>query len=237
MKKKSIVVIISLILLLVIVGGISYINKIHSTDAYRFKKEYESLNGKKREKDGKTIRTVTIPKNNPIKYATAKDIIEKIDNKETFVVYFGFAECPWCRSIIENLIQAASNKNIDAIYYVNIENIRDIKEIKDGKVQTTKEGDKDYLTLLEKLDNILEDYQLEDENGKEISTGEKRIYAPNVVAVVNGHAEDLEEGISKKQTDPYMELTKEMNQESIKIFECLFKCLEKANVCTQKTSC
>lgn len=237
MKKKNIIIIVSIIIIVLAIGGFTYISKVHSTDAYQFKKEYESLNGKNRESDGKKIRSITIENKNPMKYATAKEIVSKIDKKETFVVYFGFAECPWCRSVIGNLIEAANNKNIDTIYYVDIQNIRDIKEVENGEVKTTKEGNKAYLQLLEKLDNVLGEYIIEDEDGKEVDTEEKRIYAPNIVAVVNGKAEDLEEGISKKQVDPYMKLTKEMNQESIKTFECLFKCLEKANVCTQKTSC
>lgn len=234
--KKKVVVASIIVLIVAILIGLLYINKVHSTDSYKFKKEYEKLNNQKNE-SGKTIRKLSIPTNNLIKYSTAKEIVKKIENKETFIVYFGFAECPWCRSVINNLIQAAKNKNVDTIYYVDVENIRDIKELKDGKVTTTKKGDKHYLELLKKLDNVLTDYTLTDDDNKEVKTGEKRIYAPNVVAVVNGKAEDLESGISKKEKDPYMKLTEAMNKESTKKFECLMKCLEKSNVCTTKTSC
>ena len=145
--KKKVVVASIIVLIVAILISLLYINKVHSTDSYKFKKEYEKLNNQKNE-SGKTIRKLSISTNNPIKYSTAKEIVKKIENKETFVVYFGFAECPWCRSVINNLIQAAKNKNIDTVYYVDVENIRDIKELKDGKVTTTKKGDKHYLELL-----------------------------------------------------------------------------------------
>lgn len=237
MKKKN-YIIITAILIIIVIAILIFINnkKAMATDAYKFKKEYELLNGKKNDYK-KTIRTLTISKDNPIKYSNAKEIVEKMNKKESFIVYFGFAECPWCRSIVENLITAAKNKNIDTVYYVDVENIRDIKEIKDKEIITKKEGTNDYYKLLEKLDNVLSEYTLEDSEENEIKVGEKRIYAPNIVAVVNGKAEELTDGTSEKETDPYMKLTKAMNQESIKKIECIMKCLEKSNVCTTKTSC
>ncbi len=237
MKNKGIVILLSSLLVLLVLlftfNNTSDINK----DSYKFKEEYESLNNKTREKDSKKIREVHIDINNPIKYSSAKDIVKKMDNGDTFVVYFGFNDCPWCRSIIENLIAVAKEKDIDTIYYVDIKDIRDEKVLTDGKVSTKKEGSKSYMELIKKLDNVLGDYTLIDEENKEISTGEKRIYAPNIVAVVNGKAEELTDGLSSKQDDPYMKLSKEMNNESKKKIECIFKCLEKANVCTAKTTC
>ena len=94
-----------------------------------------------------------------------------------------------------------------------------------------------YLHFSSKIDSGEIDLFDYTNDNKEVKTGEKRIYAPNVVAVVNGKAEDLESGISKKEKDPYMKLTEKMNKESTKKFECLMKCLEKSNVCTAKTSC
>ena len=65
-------------------------------DAIRFKQEYEALNGEENG-NGKNYRVVEIDENNPFVYATTDEIVEKINNKESFVVYFGFAKCPWCR--------------------------------------------------------------------------------------------------------------------------------------------
>jgi len=236
MNKKGIVIIVSALLaLLVWLFNFNNTNNLNS-DSYKFKKEYESLNGKKREKEGKKIRKVHIDIDNPIKYATAKDIVDMMDNKKTFIVYFGFNDCPWCRSVIENLISVAKEKNIDTIYYVDIKNIRDEKNVVDGEIVTKKEGSKAYMKLVKKLDNVLDDYVITTDD-KDFQVGDKRIYAPNIVAIVNGKAEELTDGISSKQDDAYMELTDKMNNESKKKIECIFKCLEKANVCTAKTTC
>ena len=234
MKKVLLIIII----IAVIVGGFFVINyyNLTKTDGYKFKVEYEKLNGKK-SKAGKKNRTVSIPAENPIVYVTADDIVKKINKNETFLVYFGFSGCPWCRSMIENLIEVCKKKNIKEVYYVDVLKIRDIKEVKDGKVVTTRKGSQGYMKLLEKLDSILSDYKLTDEDNNKVETNEKRIYAPNIVGVVNGKPEKLQEGISPRQKDPFMKLTKKMNNESKKQIECVLKCMEKANVCTSQTSC
>ena len=208
MKKRIIYALIAVALAGVLFGFLYFFNKDKNTDAYKFKKEYESLNGKRSE-SGKTYRTLNISKNNRIKYSTAKEIVEKIENNETFIVYFGFAKCPWCRSMVENLLDLADEYDTD-IYYVDVLDIRNTIELKDGRVVTTKKGDKYYLKLLLKLDNVLSDYVLETENKNELNTGEKRIYAPNVVAVVQGKAEKMVEGVSTDLKDPYGTITNKM---------------------------
>lgn len=236
MKKKLIITIVAVIIAGVIFGVIYKKDKeLKSTDAYKFKVEYESLNGQK-SNSGKTIRTLNIPVENRIKYSTAKEIVKKIDNNESFVVYFGFAKCPWCRSMINNLIDL-SNKNNTDIYYVDVLDIRDVKEVVDGEVKTTKVGDKSYMALLNRLDSVLSDYSLEDESGKKYDTKEKRIYAPNVVAIVNGKPEKLTEGISKDLKDPYEKITDKMKKDSINELKCIFKCMEKAGICTKESAC
>ena len=64
-------------------------------------------------------------------------------------------------------------------------------------------------------------------DNKTVNVGEKRIYAPNIVAVVNGEAKILETGISTKETNPYMKLTKEMKSDSKKAFKKVFKYINK----------
>ena len=236
MKGKKSLILVVLIIIIILGICIFVAVKDSDKDAYKFKKEYESLNGTETE-SGKTIRNVVIDPDNSMKYSKAEEIVKKIENKETFVVYFGFAECPWCRSMIENLIDTAKKKNIDEIYYVDIQKIRDKKEIVDGEVKTTEEGDESYMKLLEYLGDVLDKYTLTDEDDNEVDTGEKRIYAPNLVAVVNGKPEKKQDGISPRLKNPYSKITKKMKNESIKEIECIFKCLEKENVCTTKTSC
>ena len=234
MKKK--VVIFALILLAAL--GFGYIYKTSSdykkTDAYKFKVEYESLNNEDNG-NGKKYRELDIDKKNRIIYSTAKEIVEKTENNETFVVYFGFAKCPWCRSMIENLVDLSIENEID-IYYVDVLEIRDTIEYVDGELKTTKEGDEDYMKLIELYGDVLSDYNIK--NGDEkINTGEKRIYAPNVIAVVNGEAKEMVEGVSEKLEDPFGEITNEMKSASIKQLKCIFKCINESNVCTGPSSC
>ncbi len=229
---KKIISILIIVVLMISVTGCVISNDIK--DSEKFKEEYESQNGKK-SKSGKENRKVSIPEDNPFVYTTAEEISKKMDNKETFIVYFGFSTCPWCRSIIEELIKCAKDSKVDKIYYVDVLDIRDTKEIdEEGNIKTTKEGTKGYKELIDKMSNVLSNYTTTKE-GEEISLEEKRIYAPNVIAVVNGKATKLEEGISEELKDPYMELTEEMKKYTYNSFKCIFKCLEEAEtVCTSK---
>ena len=232
---KKVLSIILILTMIISITGCTISDDIKDSD--KFKEEYESQNGKK-SKSGKEYRKVSIPEDNPFVYATAEEIIKKIDNKETFIVYFGFSTCPWCRSVIEELIKCANDSDVDKIYYVDIKDIRDTREInKDSEIETTKEGTKGYMELLDKLDEVLDEYTVTvtDSEEDEISLEEKRIYAPNLVAVVNGKATKLEDGISDELTDPYMELTDEIKKDIYGKFKCVFKCLEEAEtVCTTK---
>ena len=60
---------------------------------------------------------------------TAEEIAEKIEKKDSFIVYFGFAKCPWCRSVLETLIEVAKDQGLDTIYYVDVKDVRDVKEV------------------------------------------------------------------------------------------------------------
>lgn len=184
----------------------------NKSDSIKFKEEYEALNGV--ENNGKIIRTISIDEDNPFIYKEASDIVEMINNKETFIVYFGFSKCPWCRSMIETLINVAHDYDIDTIYYVDVLDIRDTLKLDDNnEVIIDKEGSKDYMKLIKLLDNVLSDYNLTDSEGNKINTNEKRIYAPNVISVVKGKATFLTEGLSDSQDDAYQKLTKEMKEE------------------------
>ena len=231
--KKIFTIILIMTLTLMLTGCSD--KPVEKTDALKFKEEYEKNNGVKNEKYNVTTRTVNIPEDNPMIYATAEEIIKKIDNKETFVVYFGFSDCPWCRSVIEELIHVAQDLKVEKVYYVDVKELRDVKELdENNNVVTSKEGDKHYMKLLEKLDSVLDDYTLTDKDGNEVSAGEKRIYAPNVVGVANGKPTELETGESEKLINPYDELTDEMRKETYNKLKCVFKCLEEKDTYTCK---
>jgi hypothetical protein len=150
-----------LVLAMGVFFGIEYKNKkdYEKTDAYKFKNEYESLNGKDTGYNDNVYRSLNIARDNKIKYSTAGEIVEKIDKNETFVVYFGFSKCPWCRSMIENLISISKTYDQE-VYYVDILDIRDKIEYVDGELKTTTKGDKDYMKLLGLIGNVLDDYKV-----------------------------------------------------------------------------
>lgn len=234
---KKILMIILLVILLVGCDATKNVFKKES-DAILFKEEYESLNDKKDYNDNK-YRVLELDEDNPFIYKDISDILEMIDNKETFAVYFGFASCPWCRSIVTNLIDVSNNLGIETIYYVDIEEVRDLLSLdEDGNIVTKERGCKDYYKLLEKLETVLDDYILIDENGNEVNTLEKRIYAPNIVSIVDGDAKRMTTGISDKQVDAYMELTDEVKTESYDKIKCTIECIvEEKAVCAIDKKC
>lgn len=203
------------------------------TDAYKFKEEYESLNNTK-SPSGETIRKIKIDKENPFVYKTADEIVELINQKQTFIVYFGFASCPWCRSVLPSLMESLKDNSINTVYYVDIENIRDKYELdENNKPKLVQEGSEGYNKLLELLNSKLSDYTIEN-----VKVGEKRIYAPNVVSVIYGKVISIETGISSLQTDGYMELTDEMKSEMYNTFNELIKPVsEVLNSCDVNTGC
>lgn len=212
---------------------------IEETDATKFKEEYEKLNGITREKDGKTIRTIEIATDNPFKYKTADDIVQSINNKETFIVYFGFNDCPWCRSVVPTLIEVSKDLEIDNIYYVDVKEIRDTIQLdSNNKAITKTKGSDGYYKLLESLDDVLEDYELTTDDGEKIKTGEKRIYAPNIIVVVNGKPLKLTSGVSSKQTDAYMELSDDIKEDMYNnIKEILELAIDTKSSCDFNSAC
>lgn len=230
MKKRKSKFIIFL-LLISFFFSLTACQKDNLTDAQKFKEEYESLNGQKTS-NGKEYRNILIDEKNPMIYKTEDDIVKAIQNKETFVIYFGFASCPWCRSILETLIEVSKEESLSQIYYVDISNIRDTYEIKNGKLEKTKEGTEGYYKLLDLFKDKLEDYKITEDAGKTTDTGEKRIYAPNIVGVIDGEIFDITTGISSLEKDPYMQLTEEIkNEMHSKISPIIKKISEELSSC------
>ena len=224
MKKKVFLILILFISLFV--TGCSANNK----DALKFKEEYEKINGDKTSYSDNKYRTLKIDKNNPYVYSSAKEILEKINNKETFYVYFGSSYCPWCRSVIEKSIESAQKNNIKKIYYVDIWNgfhneiLRDTYKLNDkNEAEKEKDGTKEYYKLLEKFDNLLEDYTLTTDDGEEVKVGEKRIFAPDFIYVENGVAKSITSATSENQKDADAKLTKEILKDEEKSFDNFFK--------------
>ncbi len=210
---------LSVLMIAVILLGVTGCGK----EGKNFKNEYESLNG------NSDYRSVSIQKKNPIVYASANEIVEKLKNNETFYVYFGSMYCPWCRSVIEKALEVANNKKINKIYYVDIwdgehnEILRDTFEIDEkGEAVATKVGTEDYYELLNRLNPVLDDYILTNSKGEKITCNEKRIFAPTFIYVENGKAIRKETGISDKQKNAKDELTDEIKTDEENKFNEFF---------------
>lgn len=245
-KTRTIAIVISLFLL--VTFGIVYIfSELYAendipittvTDAYKFKNEYESVNNNDLG-NGKKVRELTIADNNPFVYKTPEELVKMVEEDKTFVVYFGFNTCPWCRSVITSLIDSALENGIKKVYYVDVKDIRDTYELNDNnEAIRTKEGTDAYYRLLELLNPVLNDYtplKYETKKGKtkEVKIDEKRIYAPNVVVVKNGEAISMESGIVEELADPYMDLDDGIKCKIKEQFNCMFEKLNTdSNTCS-----
>lgn len=225
--KKRIILLVGIILLL---------TACTSKDSVKFKDEYEALNGITN-KNGKEHRTVNIDKSNAIIMSDAKTIIEKIENKESFYVYFGSELCPWCRSVIEKAIDISNENGIDEIYYVNIwdnegkEILRDKYTLDDdGNAILVNDGTDDYFKLLELLKDVLPDYTYaaNKNGGSKLDVEEKRIYIPLFVYIAKGKPIRVTSGISDLQTGSRDELSTDILKDEEKLFNDFF-----INVCDE----
>ena len=217
MKKE--IIKLGLLVVLAIVSSIVIYNKYgknntkveNTADEIRFKEEYESLNDKEDAK-GRKYLEVSIDEDNGMVYASFEEVYELL-TKGTGVVYFGYPECPWCRTAVPMLIQAASNTGLDKIYYFNAKDIRDVKSLdEDGNIVTEKEGTKEYYKLLEVLGDNLWAYEgLNDENIR-------RLYFPTVVFVLEGEVVGIHIDTIESQTDARVPLTEEQKSELVNIY-------------------
>lgn len=225
-------VIILIMTIIMMVISVYLVNK-PTNDELRFKEIYESLNNKTNS-NGTKYRSVTIPNKNKMVISSFKEINKMIDNKETFYVYFGFESCPWCRSVIEKMIEQADKYNVDKIYYVDVRpgedsfdtDIRDEYGLdENGNIYLERNGSNDYHTFLKKFDSILNPYSRGDIktlDGTEFE-GQKRLGAPNFIYVKKGRPQKLISGISEKQTDGYVKLTNDILRDEEKAFKKFFQ--------------
>lgn len=136
MKKKFFLsfIIISLFLL----TGFIY---IYSKDNLRFKYEYELYNNISYENNKKIV--TNIPFNNRVVYVKEKDLTNILTTGNR-VIYFGYTTCPWCRNIVNPLIEVINDNNIDKLYYVDVHRInpKSIYDILDEYLEYDNDGDK-----------------------------------------------------------------------------------------------
>lgn len=122
-----------------------------------------------------------VDENNVFVYRDVDKIINILE-KGTGLVYLGFPECPWCQSYTKYLNEVATDLGVKKIYYYNIR-------------QDRNDNTEDY----KKIVSILSDYLQDDEEGN------KRIYAPCVIALKKGEIVGFDDETSwdtKGFTDP-----------------------------------
>ena len=103
-----------------------------------------------------------VDKNNVFVFRDVDEIINILENG-TGIVFLGFPECPWCQRYAKYLNEVALDMGIEKIYYYNIREDR-------------KNNTEDYLKMV----SILDEYLQYDEEGN------KRIYAPSIIALKKG---------------------------------------------------
>lgn len=115
------------------------------------------------ENDNKVIASeYGITEDNVYVYKTLEEINKILENG-TGLVYLGFPECPWCRGYVPIINEVAKEQGLDKIYYFNIKKDRE-------------DNSKLYQKTVELLgDNLRYDNE-----------GNRRIYAPSLIAVKNG---------------------------------------------------
>ncbi len=197
-------------------------NPILPSDAMKFKEEYESLNGVMNENNKMNYPEVIVNEKNPIVYKTDDEIVSFLENG-TGVIYFGFSDCPWCRSAVPMLLRAAESTNLGEINYVNIKEIRDELDLDDNdQVVVKKEGTRAYQEILKKLDEVLEPYYLTNKSQKKIDTKKTRLYAPTVITIREGKILDLHVDTVETQKSGYQTLSQKEQEELFQIYQNMF---------------
>lgn len=199
MKKKKLYLFLGIAIAAVVLISSIIAIKVNKTDSARFKKEYESLNGKKDE-NGNTLQKLKLPKKNKIKYISLKEALNVI-KEESAIIFLGAANCNKSRNVIPIFLEKIEKSDVDEILYVDMTEERDLYKIENGKVEEKKSSSNEYLELLELLSEYSEDYILTDESGIDHQVGEKRLYTPLILAVKLGTIVDYHSGSVELRED------------------------------------
>lgn len=171
-KRIILSTIITIMFFLLILG--LYLN--FRGDELKFKDQY-SLYNITPYSNGKTIK-VDIPTKNNVKYVKNSDFINLI-SKETGIFYFGYPSCPWCRNVVETVVEVGVENNLP-IYYIDIEKLDD-------------ESLKNTISYLNKY-------------LRKTPTDELRLYVPDVYFVKKGTIINHHIGSIESQKNPYNKL-------------------------------
>ena len=180
MNKRRIILffLIGVIIAIIIMLVVKYINlsSLEYDDGDKFKDEYMELNNVATD-DGKKYPRVSISDENKIKYTSYDEILDIFNNDGDAVIYFGYAKCLYCRSVVSVLVDAAVETGLDKIYYLDIE-----------------EKEENY----EQLFTVLDDRFIDTSNN------DRKIYSPLVIFVADGKIVSHNKGTLFSQDDPYV---------------------------------
>ncbi len=166
-----------------------------SSGTLTFKAEYEALNDNEHPH-------MNVPEKLNI-HILSFDQTQAMLNSGSGILFFWFPSCPWCRNLLPELFAAMEKSNVKDLYYFNPKELRDQKELIDGKVVVKKETSPEYQWILDKLDKILPAY--EGLNNPTI----KRLYVPAVLVIKEGKILNHHFDTLPEQKDPQIPLTTE----------------------------
>ena len=126
---------------------------------------------------------------------------EGIEKGETFVAYFGFANCPWCKEAVPVLNEAVKTTDYK-IAYINTRKNPEWKSNID-------------IDNYDELVDLVGDYLDYDEEGI------KHMYTPFVVFVKNGEIVGCHEGTLEGHSPSEAMMTQEQRTELLDIYEKL----------------
>lgn len=150
-------------------------------DEMKFIEDYESLNGQLDRTGLYMLPDVDLPERVPFEYEDIDDI-EELLTEDSGVLYIGFPSCPWCRQLIQPMIDAwnltGSNEEITCINIYDLRPTRSVDE--EGNVTETVPPAPEYAKLVELLYDHLRPFT----GAKDESI--KHIYSPMLVFVREG---------------------------------------------------
>lgn len=192
-KNQKKLLLVLLVVAIVVIGIVFIVMGLsqNSGDGKNFKDEYTKLNNVATE-DGKKYPRVSISNDNKMKYVSYDEVLNIFNEKGDAVIYFGYAECLYCRSAVQVLVETAADTDLEEIYYLDVE-----------------EKDDRYDELL----NVLGDELID------TTDGNRKIYAPLVIFVADGQVVSYNKGTLFSQKDPYTELDKSQIQGLSEIYK------------------
>lgn len=229
--KKNVVIVISLI---IVIGVMSLVlifmktddPKLNFTeDEISFKDEYETLNGIELA-ENYVLKTVNIDSDNNVKYVSDDEILDLLTNG-TNVIYFGWADCNWCRSVIPTLINVLKDNEINTLYYYDFKKIRAAYE---------NNNDAKKVEIYEEILNIIGDDITSVFAEDSLKNGEKKILAPTVVFIRDGNYIGLHFKSVDSQVSSSDDLTESQIKELRNRYQTLIDQL-KVNVCSADEGC